>query len=607
MSKYYQNLLTNKLNNPYTVLLTTIIFGFIYGIFFIPMWSEVAEFGQIISGSILYKPNNPWFYEVNRSVTLLTFIPALLIKWNFSTWTISLLSSGAICSVCFSAVGLTSYIFCRNWYLASLIPFIFINYAFGSNHYYAVNYPLYFFSFGQIGLFLSILCFTTLSLRLYSIAGFIIGIIPALHGGWGMLVWIVTTFFFILSKKNEFAITKKFIIYFIFGLIIFLFSYALQREIIHPQNPIADPNFNLAIHLQNENLLRLIWAQRDENGYPVSHNVIIHESPTPVYEYLRFFSSEISILLLILILFYNKKYLNSHAINYLKIILIITAFVSTLRMFEEIFPHFLILQNIWEPLPYYLQRIIVGRWLNINSVSYPVIAISSLIYFSIKYSNKISFIGVLFLIYTGLNQDWNISLFNLEINKFGIIFIIFFIYCSVSSQFNWSKFNYSSKIILITFILSGIYPFTRSFHNMIINKPYLGNDRYDSLAKKASEKDGLLILGPSVKGVFNFNPQLRTNRPIAVPTFLFNLGNNIGYKYVKNFNEKIYCLDIYSYQSPFYFSESIKKCFEKKSADEWIAIQIEFGATSIITTEDWILNLPMELRSEGYKLYSISK
>lgn len=596
------------------VLIAAFCLGALYGLIFKPMWMEVTELAQVVANTVRYDANNPWYYEINGSLTLLTSIPAIFIKLGASSWFLSLMSSALMSAIAFSSIAILAYIFSHNRLFSIVMPFLLLNYTFGNAHYYPVVFPISFWSFGQIGLFLAVLCLSLLALAMWRSAGFLIGVLPALHPGWAIIVWATTASYLVFFRKK--ISIKAFMMFFLAGAFLFVVAYFSQRHILPPQHATVTAAVDQHQQFLDGSRLRLVWSQRDENGNPASHNLLIHEASKPFIESIKFFSSEIIVLIsafLGLSLF--RKKLPEPALIYLKLSIIFTLIVCVLKFAEEVGPHFFWLASVSESLPFYLQRVIVGRWLNLDTLSAPIIFLGSLSFLAFSKKSILAFLSLTIFTFLILrNPAWTLNPIlpdsSLNFSWASLIIVVtlalylinkrYFAFGILDGIMAKSPFIFLACLIGIT---AG--PLAKSIDQVLLNKLFLGSDKFDEISGIASAHPGLLVLAPGVRGIQDYNPQLRTNRPIAMASPIFVRGASADIANTHRFNEKIYCLDIYAWDAPFHFTEKIKSCFEGRSASDWKLIEQEFGATSVLVPSTWVLKLPLLNSSAGLSLYDI--
>ena len=81
------------------------------------------ESGQVLAGLVAYPPTNPFYLYHLKLWTLVNQLSALLLKAGLSEMAVSLLVSGLLGAVSFSALALTTFALCRDRLLAFGVPF----------------------------------------------------------------------------------------------------------------------------------------------------------------------------------------------------------------------------------------------------------------------------------------------------------------------------------------------------------------------------------------------------------------------------------------------------------------------------------------------------
>lgn len=131
----------------------------------------------------------------------------------------------------------------------------------------------------------------------------------------------------------------------------------------------------------------------------------------------------------------------------------------------------------------------------------------------------------------------------------------------------------------------------------------------DAVLATASEGQGMLIGGPSMELV-----QLRTGRPV-----LLNTGGLDQLPFVPSSGPEmnrvlkgVYGIDLLDppedikrHRPGALLPNSSRQLWESRSSEEWQVIRSEFGATEVLASADWELDLPVVVRNGRYALYRI--
>ena len=159
-------------------------------------------------------------------------------------------------------------------------------------------------------------------------------------------------------------------------------------------------------------------------------------------------------------------------------------------------------------------------------------------------------------------------------------------------------------LLTAAFLLFAILPTTKVLKSVIETQPYLGKDEFDELTELAKKQKGAIITS-GIKGIGNYNPQLRTERSIMLPGPIQILGPNEYFYVSYNNNIKIYCIDLLDPTAILYPTDKLKKCFTNRTLEEWKKIKEEFKATNVMTAASWQLQLPLLKSAGGISLYTI--
>lgn len=606
------------------------IFGFLYGALVSPIWIETVEFGQIIAGLVAYPLNNAWYYEVTSSPTLLTFIPAILLKLGIPEWPLCVAFSGILASLAFSAVALAALIFCESALFACLVPLFLLNYGFANIHYYPVVFPISLFAFGQFGSFLTLLILSLFCLGKTRVAVFLLGLMPALHAGWAVAGWIGGAAL-VWNERRNLDASPHFRL-FLAGFALVVAAFGAQQAAFPAQGADASTTFDRAAQLSEMKAVREVWGQRNEDGNPSSHNLLIREAPEPAREFVRYFSSELYVLALagIAWLLFPSYWCRERRLALVGVGSISLAAIAV-RALDEFDRHMTIMASIHDYLPYFIQRLIVGRWLNLDLILVPVTVLSGLAYLAIRHRSAVAAIVLLLASWVVLKRPtWTLIPISMQLAAFRDIVqllplsllacmlvarhenlhrvvkdIRLKLFRSAPASIQWAeKISTPWGIALIFAALFGY--FSRSTVNDVLQKkPFLGHDQYDALVGKMRESQGVLVLAPGLKGVNGFNPQLRTGRAITLPGAVVVRGPNWQLADSAKANREIYCLNPFDASAPFYFVQKLKSCFENRDAAGWQIVKTEHQATSVLAPDSWTLNLPLEMSSAGLSLYRI--
>ena len=96
--------------------------GFAIGLFWKATWHVNIETAQVLSATVQYPPENAFYYYHLKLWTLLTQVPAVLLKLGANERILSLVMSGSLGAISFVALSLCTFALCRNVTLSLLSP-----------------------------------------------------------------------------------------------------------------------------------------------------------------------------------------------------------------------------------------------------------------------------------------------------------------------------------------------------------------------------------------------------------------------------------------------------------------------------------------------------
>jgi hypothetical protein len=138
----------------------------------------------------------------------------------------------------------------------------------------------------------------------------------------------------------------------------------------------------------------------------------------------------------------------------------------------------------------------------------------------------------------------------------------------------------------------------KAFLNTYQYHRFSPSDVYEELVTEAKKDVGPIIVSPGVQGVFY--PQLRTGRPMIVPSSLDVFDKP------KNSVIPVFCITDSS--PPFPKSwDNVQPCFENRSVSEWNIIAKETTASGFMTPDTWKLKIKPVITRGGLAYYRISK
>jgi hypothetical protein len=170
------------------------------------------------------------------------------------------------------------------------------------------------------------------------------------------------------------------------------------------------------------------------------------------------------------------------------------------------------------------------------------------------------------------------------------------------------KVSYTHLLLgfIVVFLLINL-PREKYFKRYIFKKDQVADRTTDKFYSKISQRKGLLLVTSDFPLI-----QLRTRRPVladmASPNFF-----TYAPEAVIAFNDlllKIYGINLLEAPSienqhkeiP---SQFYKALWEKRTMEQWQEIRNKFDVSDVLTNTDWILSLPVIVKSSGGILYEI--
>lgn len=595
------------------VLGISVIFGILYGIFINPLWADAVEFGQAWAGLVPYQ-YSPWGQALFLTPSLQITIPALLLLAGVNVWPLCLAVTSFFCALSFSAIAATTYALSRNVLLSIVIPFLLITYVFANSHGYPIAYPVSYFQFGQTGQYFALLGLALLSCQLPIAAGAIGGILGGIHPVWclcfALAAFPVTAW---LQPKLLIRLSLSFVVMLILSVALQYFGNALLPP--KPEyTPPPVPKIVLSANTTTNKVTKIEASKeikKPTRGTFEGHNVLFSDSSSPIKTATIFFFPEV----IFLMLCFSFFLVQGKSTPKLLIMLAIPMGLTTIfKIMEEIDPHFYMLGMLNEHLPGLAIRAIIDRWLNLNSLLIPLMTFSLL---TVLIRDKKSWLATILLtgllIFEAKNPTWFLVPISGAMNYLWgfLAFFLLGMFCywrvikssaGIAVQNSLQKYfeNFQFLIVLITLalvLIVKIKEFTVIAHS---NPVFTGFDQADKLVSVAKKDKGVLLISPGVVYAQGFNPQLRTGRPIIVPTKL-DVYNNLSKKIIS----------VFCYSDPLLpfdkFYANVKPCFENRSLAEWAIISKQTHATGIIAPVGWEFKMKPVITGGGFAYYNIAR
>ena len=501
--------------------------------------------------------------------------------------------------------------------MALLTPLVFTRISFNLDHYYPVEFPVSMFAFGQFGMYAALLTLALVAFGKNKSGAFLLGLMPAIHLPWAIAAWLGAGAIFIARRAT--IVWRPLLTSLAVGLGIFVISLAGHLQMMKHVQVFDAPKTDVATLTQLADSLSAKWCQRTMTGGLACHDALLRDSTQPWKEAAKYFTPDFLFLLIALLGFTVFKHEMSFAVRGLLLaMLAVTGIAMGYKIVEEILPSFNFLRVISPNLPFYLKRLIIGRWLNLNVLLWPAFLIGSIGYLALIRRNAVAGLGLIMLVIlqmTGLH--WRafpnaVTLGSLPTVLLAAAVVLGFFVSKdgllrrVQLQIPEEFFRKCVSGVLLAAVFLAVLAFLLQAMQLSLTKPYkvFGADQYDELAAKAKEDDGTLLLGPGVKSYHGFNPQLRTRRPILLG-LIYAAPNVSPLMFLfEKVDTTVYCFSIFDCPPPDLVTHQ-KSCWQARPLSEWQTIKNEFGATSVIVRDDWELSLTKLAACDGLILYRI--
>lgn len=180
------------------VLAVSGVLGFHVGMVGFPTWQVAVETAQVVAGLVKYPFGNPFYVYHTKAWTVLHQICAVLLDAGMSEITLSKLLSGLLGMASFQALSMVVWALSHDLLLGLGAPFlIFLTRA--AEH--GADYPIALLgtdhTYGALGLSMFVLVLALFGAGCYRLAGFLLGIAPAVHVSVGAWLWIVVALCFL--------------------------------------------------------------------------------------------------------------------------------------------------------------------------------------------------------------------------------------------------------------------------------------------------------------------------------------------------------------------------------------------------------------------------
>ena len=596
-------------NKEFNSIIFLIVFAIIYGGYLSYFPNESISFAKTYLNDYNFNKQNEFYLKgiLSSPITAQIYIPYFFLKIGINEEILNRLWSALTCFVSIVSLFYFSKTITRNNFYSILISLIFLSHKFINTHYYSIHYPVSFFYFGQMGMYMTLLSISLLFNYKKDASISILIINFFCHASWGIFNLIILLLYFFL-KKIHFKINRlHFLIFFVF---LFFTTWGhldykknLDNQIQNSLQKID--RFQISEFKEQKGIEFSKNELIDKRAYLKSHNPFFDNTKSIknfVLEIFKFLFFEI---LLIVLFFTFKKFFNKDFTTLIKILIFLTFSILIFRFI--IFESYLFLNlmaSINIKIPMLLDRMIISRYLNLNSLIVLILPLSILFYFaSLEKSILLRFFLSLYFSIFSISLLFNSLIISehlptIKVEKIIHNFLLYFTFPAACVYFliqsKVEKFFYQKNIInntykislVIFFVLNLIYfPFAKS----ITNKKFFSDINSD-LKKIASKKNNEIITSSYVHGYIDL--MYLSKSPIVVP--MFSIRNIDSGRQIN-----IYCED--EINSPFIESNDyfrfIENCFEKRKKEKWLTYNKDLGLNYVVTRN--YLNLDLDLISSN--------
>ena len=582
------------------ILIILISYAFFYGSFFYYFPQEAITFAKTFLGDYEFNNSNTFYLnEILKSpITLQIYFPYFLLKIGIDEEILNRIWSGLTSTISILSFFYFSKIITKSNLYSFFVVLLLLTHKFINTHFYSIHFPVSYFYFGQMGMYLCLLTISFMILKKPNLLIFILIINFFVHAAWGLFgLAFVAIYNFI--KKNSLKITK--INYFLL-ILLSVFTFLIHSDINKKKYYILYNN-------------TVVDQLEKKPSYLESHNPYFQFEKKTIFKdilnFIKFFFFEI---LILLILFLRNKIKNKNLILFFKILL----FLSCLSLFIYF------LTNHFKPLIFFLNyininililidRMNITRFMNLDNISIILFTISYFFFLSKNLKllfPKFFLTIILFLFSISILSNGYILSEHLPIIKIEKIIHNFIIYSFTGSLIFYLIFKNKIEEVLNNFrfvkIINNLYSFSlvSLFICSMIYLPIVKKIQFDSFYKPI-EEDFLkldtskeIIVGPSIHGYID--PMYLANAPIILPIFfIYDDQDKLVDIYCNKEFEKTFDLSIE------YFRYA-DKCLESRSFADWLDIKSRIGSKYVIVRNYVNLNLKLMAENNFLKVYVIN-
>lgn len=579
-------------------LIFLVLIAIVYGGYIYNFPQESVTFAKTFLGYYDYNFTNEWFQSILDSpITLQIYLPYALLKIGLSDKLINFLFSSLTCLISFYAIYILSFIISKSQRISLFAVLLFLFHRFVDTHWYGLYYPVSYFYFGQMGMYLTIISSSLYFKDSKNLPIFFLILNLFSHAAWGVFN-ILFLFLISLLKKSypklNYLNLSFFILIFILMILVNIDYVPFKLNIFSSfQEYISDNNINI----------------QNKIGYQVSHTPFFNLDKGIfffIFSLFRFFFYEFLLLFLYLVI--SKDTNNSK----IKLILKTYVICSFLIIFYYFLNNLFDINNFFSVLhsgiPSLLNRMLINRFLNINNIFILIFSFSYLS--SLIFKNNSTFLYYYIVIYLIAFICMSLFFSNVFVEHLPIIKFQKIIY----NSFIW--INYPILIIYI-FLKRRNFDLFKKCNLNIINVIFLlvilfflfflFPKKY-FFFKKFTEENNLIfneidnrafneiIVGPLIYGYID--PSYLSDSPITLAGFnIYGKTIEIDLWCKKNQGNNFLSTDYYNY--------IYKDCFEKRTKLDWSQISDQLNIKYLLVRDFVHIDAKLIKENSFIKLYDI--
>jgi hypothetical protein len=597
------------------------------------MWNEMVEFGKALSGTVQgYDPRGDIGFT--GQITL----PALLIRAGVSNYALAILTSSLTCGLAFAAVGSVSLLVTSIPLSALVVPVLLCKYPFYNFHGYPVKFPIYFYIFGQVGLYAAVLTICLIALKKYRSAAFMAGMMPFIHAPWVIAVWTFGAFYFFLLRPS---VSTRHVLLFSGGLALSAATFLAHQYILVPDalehqrtrlaevapisTEIITATAGKILPDDTVSVAPVPHLSQGETGMPRSnkgdvprphagHNPLLRNSENPYRTVLIYVSTDIAALVLLYLLAVRRRIpdLNHDALRGLLYpLLALVVSIAIFKIADEIEPTWSVLSTIHPAIPNAFLRIMPNRFLNLNSVLLPVLLLALSAHLALSRGSLTGAAALLILAMApalamtdGRSLDFasliGVLWPNIAISQLSLLIAALPVVWPRAGEF---RLPHPSPVIAVWvgWAMVGFLVLSLGHRTYFQNKPYGYLREADTpvLAALAGSKSPV-IATLNVQGFDNFNLMAESNRP-----YYLTSDGTLDHPTDSSLKIALDCRQMAEAGSHAQRVLIQKKCFAQRSPELWVYIGATLQSKHVLANREFELNLPLVAETDSWRLYEI--